>query len=207
MSEPAPARPNSNPAPTGYPITPLLRDRQSICVFDPDRTVPEGELLSVFEAARWAMSCFNEQPWRYHVGIRARDEARWSAILDCLVEGNRGWAATAPVLAIGCAAGTFERNGERNDWAAHDLGAASALLSVEATARGLFAHQMAGFSKDDARRVLSLPDGLEPMSAIAIGYPGKPEAADPAHRERDEAERRRRPLASIVFGLPGLEGS
>ena len=115
-----------------------------------DRPVSEDDLRSLFEAARWAASSYNEQPWRYIVATRTDTEA-FERLVSCLVEGNQPWAKLAPVLALGCTSLNFAANGRPNDAAEHDLGAASACLCLEATARGLFVHQMIGILPDKAR--------------------------------------------------------
>ena len=113
---------------------------------------------SLFEAARWAASSYNEQPWRYIVATK-ENPGEFERLLSCLVEGNQPWAKEAPVLALGCAALKFAANDKPNAVALHDLGQASAALSVEATARGLFVHQMAGILPDRAHEALSNPRG------------------------------------------------
>ena len=128
----------------------LLRDRHSPYAFDPDRGVDEKDVRALFEAARWTMSSFNAQPWRYVVGVKLRDKETWTKIHSVLVEGNQPWAANAPVLALGIVERNFEHNGKPNNTAGHDLGAASACLTLEATARGLVVHQMAGIHHDAA---------------------------------------------------------
>lgn len=158
-----------------------------------DRAVPEADLAAVFEAARWAPSCYNEQPFRYLVATRDDGDA-FARMLACLVEGNRAWAQAVPVLALGVVATGFARNGEPNAHARHDLGLASAGLTLEASARGLAVHQMAGILPDVARETWGIPEGFEAVTGLALGY------ADPASPiERDRAPRTRRPLAETVF--------
>ncbi len=158
-----------------------------------DRAVSDEDLAAVFEAARWAPSTYNEQPARYIVA-RSTDGEDFERMLGCLVEGNQAWARHVPVLALGVAATTFARNGKPYPHARHDLGLASANLSLEAGARGLSVHQMAGIVPDVARETWSIPEDFEAVTALAIGY------ADPASdNERDRAPRERRPLAESVF--------
>ena len=123
----------------------------------------------------------------------------FAKLLTCLVEGNQAWAKSAPVLALGCTALTFTRNGQPNAAALHDLGLASANLVLEATARGLAVHQMIGILPDRAREVYQVPEGVRPLTGLAIGYAGDP-AALPEHlRARDAARRPRKPLHAFVF--------
>ena len=134
-----------------HPIQPLIADRWSPNAFA-DRPVPDDDLRSVFEAARWSASSYNEQPWRYIVATKA-SPAEYERLLSCLVEGNQVWARAAPVLAHGCTSLHFILNGKPNAAAEHDLGLASATLTLEATARGLSVHQMIGILPDRAREL------------------------------------------------------
>jgi len=186
-------------APADHPISPLLRGRYSPYVFDPARDVAESDLTALFEAARWTMSCYNDQPWRYVVGVRSRDPETWNKVLDVLVEGNQAWARHAPVLALGLTALNFERNGNRNPAARHDLGAASACLTVEASSRGLYVHQMLGIEPEKARKIFALPDDIEAVTGIAIGYRGSLDEADDKLADRDQRPRERRPLSEIII--------
>jgi len=185
--------------PVDYPVHELLARRWSPYAFDPGRDVPEADLRSLFEAARWTMSSYNAQPWRYIVGVRSRDPVLWEGVLDVLVEGNRPWARHAPVLALGIVEHLFEHNGKPNKAAAHDLGAASAMLTVEATARGLCVHQMIGIQPDKAREIFGLAESLEPLTGLAIGYPGDGAALEPAYRERDARPRQRKMLHELII--------
>lgn len=185
--------------PVNRPVSPVFANRWSPYVYDADRGVSREDLAAVFEAARWTMSAFNEQPWRYIVGVRGRGQATWDKVHESLLEGNRGWAGNAPVLALGLARRHYERNGKPNHTALHDLGAASAALTFEATARGLAVHQMAGIDRHRIRHLFMLPEDLEPVTGLAIGYPGDPEQADPGLAERDRRKRERKPLEEIVI--------
>lgn len=164
-----------------------------------DRPVADADLRSIFEAARWAASSYNEQPWHYIVATKS-NAAEFERLLSCLVEGNQAWAAAAPVLALGCIRLNFTRNGKPNPAAQHDLGLASATLTLEATSRGLFVHQMIGILPDKAREVYSIPEDVLPLTGLAIGYAADPSAVPEKLRERDLARRSRNPLSQIVFG-------
>lgn len=187
-------------APVEHPVHELLVRRHSPYAFDPARPVAESDLHSLFEAARWTMSSYNAQPWRYIVAARDRDPETWQRLFDVLVEGNQPWAANAPVLALGILRHTFEYNGKPNKAAAHDLGAASAMLTLEATARGLVVHQMIGIEPDRAREAFKLGEDYEPLTALAIGYEGSAEDIPDAYAERDRGERQRKPLQDIIIG-------
>ena len=185
--------------PTDRAIHNLLQSRWSPYAFDPGRSVSTEDLTALFEAARWTMSSFNAQPWRYIVGVRERNRAAWQQVFDVLFEGNQSWAGNAPVLAIGLAEKNFEHNGKPNRTAQHDLGAASACLTVEATARGLAVHQMAGFDRKKTRASFGLVDTIEPVTALAIGYHDSANDVDKALAERDRRPRERKPLPDLIL--------
>jgi nitroreductase len=181
-----------------HPIEQLIARRWSPYAFS-ERPVSDDDLRSLFEAARWAASSYNEQPWRYIVATKESPE-EFERLLSCLVEGNQVWAKAAPVLALGCTSLNFARNGEPNAAAEHDLGLASATLTLEATARGLSVHQMIGILPDKAREVYHIPDGIKPLTGLAIGYAAAPAALPEKLRGRDLAPRTRSPLPEFVFG-------
>ena len=185
--------------PTAHPVQAFIANRWSPYAYDAEREVSEADLRSLFEAARWSMSSFNEQPWRYIVGVRGRTQATWDRVHDCLTEGNRGWTARVPVLALGLIERVYSRNGKPNTAAAHDLGAASAALTYEATARGITVHQMGGILPDRIRELFDLHETVEPRTALAIGYPADPANSDPAMVERDARKHERRPLESLIL--------
>jgi nitroreductase len=137
------------PALSDSPVHELIRDRWSPRSFA-DKAIPEEMLRSLFEAARWAPSSNNEQPWAYLVATKD-DPVNFNKILGALVEFNASWARNATALAIAVAKKTFAKSGAPNRNAEYDTGAATALLSVEATAHGLAVHQMAGFDPEKAR--------------------------------------------------------
>jgi len=184
-------------AETDHPINDLTARRWSPYCFSKNK-VSNEDLCSLFEAARWAASSYNEQPWSYIVA-RQEENEEFERLLSCLVEANQRWAASAPVLALGIASLNFSRNNKPNRAAVHDLGAAGANLSLEATARGLYVHQMIGILPDKARELYAIPEAYEPMTAIAIGYLGDPEGFPQQLQERDANRRPRKPLEEFVF--------
>jgi nitroreductase len=188
----------SKRAATDHAVQDLIAQRWSPYAFA-DRPVSKEDLLSLFEAARWAPSSYNEQPWSYLVATRDEPE-EFGRLLSCLVEGNQAWAKAAPMLALGCTSLHFVRNGKPNAAAVHDLGLASAGLVLEATARGLAVHQMIGILPDRARELYQVPEGVQPLTGLAIGYAGDPAALPENLRDRDAARRPRKPLAAFVFG-------
>jgi len=183
---------------TDCPINKLLTERWSPYAFD-QRPVLEEDLRCLFEAARWAPSSYNEQPWSYIVATKATPD-EFQRLLSCLVDGNQVWAKNAPVLALGIVSLKFARNGENNRAAVHDLGLASANLSFEATARGLCIHQMIGILPEKAREVYRIPDGFEAWTGLAIGHPGDPNKLPAEIAKRDAARRPRKPVREFVFG-------
>ena len=178
-------------------IHPLLSQRRSPYHWDGARNVSPDDLRALFEAARWTMSSYNEQPWRYIVGDRARDPELWQRVLNVLVEGNQAWAKNVPVLVLGVFSKSFAYNGKDNKAAAHDLGAASASLTVEATARGLHVHQMIGLEPEKAHAEFGLDDDLEVFTALAIGYAAEDDGSELA--ERDRRPRERKPLEDLIL--------
>jgi nitroreductase len=184
-------------AQTDHPIHSLLSARWSPYAFA-DRPVSDDDLRSLFEAARWAASSYNEQPWSYIVAKKT-NPAEFERLLSCLVEGNQPWAKAAPVLAIGCTSLNFARNGKPNAAAVHDLGLASANLVLEATARGLSVHQMIGILPERVRELYRVPDGVQPLTGIAIGFVTSPDALPDGYKERDLVPRTRKPLREFVF--------
>lgn len=183
---------------TDYPVHDLITKRWSPYSFD-DRPVSESDLRSLFEAARWAASSYNEQPWSYIVATKENPE-EFERLLSCLVEGNQVWAKAAPVLALGIATLKFARNNKPNRVAVHDLGLAAGNLCLEATARGLMVHQMVGILPDKAREIYEIPEDSEAVTGLAIGYVGNPDSLPDTLKERDRAARQRKPLGEFVFG-------
>jgi nitroreductase len=184
------------PAPTNFPVHDLIRDRWSPRAFS-DKPVDREILASMFEAARWAPSSNNEQPWAYFVATKDNAED-FAKMVSVLVEFNADWAKNAPVLLLAVSRLKFQ-NGNPNRNAFYDTGAATMLLSVEATARGLAVHQMAGFDPAKAKQVFQIPEDCEPIAAIAIGFPGDPNSLSQKLQDRENAPRTRKPLTEFVM--------
>jgi len=180
-----------------YPIHPLIAGRRSIRAFASTSVEPET-LASLMEAARWAPSSMNEQPWRFIVA-KKENKPDFDRLLGCLVEFNVQWAQHAPVLLLSVAKLTFESTGELNRHAFHDVGQAIANLTFQATVAGLVAHQIAGFDVEKARREFSIPQDYEPVAAAAVGYPGNPASLPEKLRNKDLSPRKRKPLTTFVF--------
>jgi nitroreductase len=184
-------------APMVEGVLPIFHSRWSPRSFT-DREVSLADLVKVFDAARWAASSFNEQPWRFLVGLRSSPAHK--KILDSLMPFNQAWAGKAPVLILGVARTKFSHNDSPNRVALYDLGAAASYLTLQATALGLATHQMAGFDEDAARRAFEVPDTYIFGAVIALGYQGEP-AALPNEQmlAQETAPRTRKALKHFVF--------
>ena len=173
-----------------------IRERWSPVHFS-DRPITGGEIRTLFEAARWAPSSMNEQPWRFLHATRESPEA-FDRFLSCLVENNAAWARNAAMLVLVVARTSFSRNGRENRHAWHDAGMAVENLLIQASAIGLQGHPMAGFSRSKAIELFGIPEEYETIVMVALGSPGEPgEEKDTASRSIED--RRRRPLDELVF--------
>ena len=185
------------PAVTDHPIEEILKRRWSPRAFS-DQMVEREKLQSLFEAARWAASSFNEQPWHFIMATKQNVEQH-ATLLSCLLEKNQQWARLAPVLMVSVAKLKFEKTGKPNRHAFHDVGLAMGNMIVQATAMGLFIHQMAGFSPERVRQTYGVPEDFEPVAAIAVGYPAAVEVLPEPFREQELGSRSRKPASSFVF--------
>ena len=179
-----------------YPIHTLIKERWSPRVFD-EKPVEQEKINSLFEAARWAASSMNEQPWRFiyaHKGTEA-----YSKIVDCLMEFNQGWATHAPVLILTAYKKKFD-SGKENFHAIHDLGLSVGNLSIQAQSLGLAVHQMAGVKWEDAQKMFEVPDEFHITTCLALGYyGGNIDKLDDDIKESEVKARTRKPLAEIAF--------
>jgi nitroreductase len=185
------------PAPTDRPILDVLARRWSPRAIDPNHPVAPPEILTLLEAARWAPSCFNEQPWRVLVFDR-RQPGALDAARSTLVPGN-AWAKAAPTLLLTCAKSHFTKNGKPNRTAQHDVGLAAENMALQAMELGLVFHQMAGFDVKRAKEAFHIPDDFVPMAMIAVGYPGRVEDLPPNLRQRELRLRERKPTLSWAY--------
>ena len=161
------------------------------------KPVPAEDLKKIFEAARWAASSYNEQPWRFLVGHRG--DPTYQKIFDSLVEFNQGWAKSAPVLILSAASKHFAHNKTPNHFAIHDTGAATAYLVLQATALGLHAHSMAGFDQEKARAAFGIPESFQIGAVTALGHLGDVNSLPEGLLEQEVSPRQRKPLAEFVF--------
>jgi nitroreductase len=183
-------------APEVHGVDDLIRRRWSPRTYA-DKEVPAAELKRLFEAARWAASSSNEQPWRFLVGRRG-DET-YQKIFNALVEFNQSWAKSAPVLVLSVAKKSFTGKDTPNAYGMHDTGAATANLALQATADGLHTHSMAGFDREQVRASFAIPSDFEIGSVTAIGYFGDPASLPDYLQKMEVSPRQRKPLEEFVF--------
>lgn len=186
-------------AKTSETIHEVIAQRWSPRSFDPDQAVTRERITALLEAARWAPSCYGDEPWRFLVFDKARDPESWHLAQSCLAEGNQVWAGHAPLLLASVADSCFRRNEKPNRWGMYDTGAAAISLCLQATAQGMIAHQMGGFDADKLAESFEIPARFIPMAMIAIGYAGDPDALPEGPRAAELADRNRQPLEGIAF--------
>ena len=187
------------PATTRVAIDETIAQRWSGRAYDASKTVSAEQTIALLEAARWAPSCYGDQPWRFIVWDSNKDKAAWQKAFDTLVEFNQGWVKNAPLLFLIAADTKFNHNGKPNRWAAYDTGAAAENICLQATALGLMAHQMAGFDADKLRAAFEIPEQIEIIAMISVGHPADPDTLDAETRERETAARSRRELGELFF--------
>ncbi|HQU74800.1 MAG TPA: nitroreductase family protein [Calditrichia bacterium] len=171
--------------------------RRSIMAFA-GKPVPQDLLKDLFDAAKTAPSAFNEQPWRFVYALREEAE-HFGNLLDCLEEGNQVWAKDAPLLVAVLARPNLLRNERPNKHFAYDTGAAVAYFTLKATAEGLFVHQMGGFSEERARKNLKIPEDIQPLAFMAVGFEGDPAALPENLQKRHNNKTPRKDVGEFVF--------
>ncbi|MEU0312607.1 nitroreductase family protein [Nocardioides sp. NPDC006273] len=189
------------PQPGAEDLTEHLRDRWSVSVFDPTHELADAEIRLLIEAARWAPSAGNSQPWSFLV--LPRGSARHDTFVGHLSRGNSGWVPRASAVFVAIAQDGVGPDGDGpkwSDYAHYDLGQAAAHLTVQAASLGLSSHQFAGFDHDAVAAAFGVPAWWKVMIGIAVGRHGDPAQADPGDAEREQRERVRRPLEEIAFG-------
>ncbi len=198
IARPSIAAPPQKLPTTSQPLHDLIRNRWSPLGFDRERDIERETLLSILEAARWAASSFNLQPWRFIVAPR-QNAAEFQKILSVLREGNQVWAREAAVLMIAVTQ-RYRTPDAPNRHAAHDLGLAISQMVLQALELGVYTHQMGGFYPDKARELYGIPAEFEAFTAIALGYRSATlDHLSESHREREAAGRQRQPLSEMVF--------
>lgn len=187
------------PALTSVAINTVAAERWSGRAYDAERSVGREDLIGVLEAARWAPSCSNEQPWRFIICDREIDPEAWERAYECLDAGNKRWTFAAPILGIVCSMTRFSKDNSTNRWHSYDAGQAAVNLALEASARGLMAHQMGGFDADAVRASFLVPEQVTVMAMFALGYQLPLERVPEAMRVRETQPRVRKPLEQIAF--------
>ena len=183
-------------APADAPVYDLILSRWSPRSFA-DKPVSDIDLKTVFTAAGWASSSYNEQPWRFLVGRKGSET--YKKIFDSLMPMNQAWAVTAPVLYATFAKKTFSHNGAPDAYGLHDTGAACANLSLQAQALGLHTHGMGGFDKETLRAFFGVPSDFDAGAVWALGYAGDPENVPDNFKADEKAPRKRKALDEFVF--------
>ncbi len=177
---------------TKYPVHPIIRKRWSGRAFS-DRAITQETLNQILEAASWAPSSMNEQPWRYRYAFK--ESEAFKKMISCLSAGNRSWARKAAVLILSLAKTNMGQTDNLNRHALHDVGAANAHLFFEATSLGIRGHIMAGFDYDKTIETFKLPLELEPVAFIALSYPGNVEELEEPYKSRELTPRSRNPIS------------
>ena len=180
-----------------YPVIDLIKNRWSPRAFS-SSPIEEEKIMSLIEAARWAPSCFNEQPWNFILFKKENQEA-YKNIIDIISPKNQLWAKAAPLIILSVAKINFERNGKTNKHALYDVSAAVSNLTMQANSMGLYVHQMAGFNSEKAKELFNIPDGYEPVTAIAVGYYGNKDDLPEEFIKSEMAERNRKSAAEFTF--------
>lgn len=189
----------NKPAKTSVPIHDIVVRRWSCRAFDAAKAVSREQILSLLEAARWAPSCFGDEPWRFIVWDKNSDRGAWEKAFGCLVEWNRNWVKNAPVLLLVTANGLFRKNGQPNRWGQYDTGAAAENLCLQAVASGLMAHQMGGFDEDKVRETFAIPAQFACMAMIAVGYQAEESVLGDDLKQLEVAPRERTKLGELFF--------
>ena len=186
-------------ATTQVAIDTTISRRWSPRAFKASKPVERDQLLALLEAARWAPSCFGEEPWRYIIFDRFDNETTWQMMLGCLTERNQLWARNAPLLIVATSVRIFSHNGKPDRWNQYDTGAASENICLQATSMGLGAHQMGGFDGDKVRVTFGVPEDVDVMAVIAVGHPGDLNDLHENFRAEEISERARKPISERFY--------
>jgi nitroreductase len=187
------------PAITQVAIHPLIAERWSSRAYDASKAVSREQTIALLEAARWAPSCYGDEPWRFVLWNRLEDPSGWQQALACLAPGNQSWVKDGSLLILITAGKLFKHNSQPNRWGQYDTGAAAENLCLQAEALGLKAHQMGGFDVDKARIVAGIPEQYDLMAMLSVGYAAALEDISAELKERETAPRKRRELNELFF--------
>jgi nitroreductase len=184
---------------TKQQIAEIIAKRWSCRSFNPDKKVSREDIISICESARWAPSCFGDEPWNFIICDKFHNKISWELALDCLGEWNQNWAKNAPVLIISLALKVFRKNGKENRWSKYDTGAACENICLQAIELGLMAHQMGGFEENKVIANFDILDNFDIMSIIAVGYQDKADKLNEELYKLEISERKRRLLGDNFF--------
>jgi len=185
-------------ATTEVPINEVIAQRWSPRAFDSHYVMAEDSVKSLFEAARWAPSCYGDQPWQF-VLFKKEDATAWTSALNCLSVNNQNWAMDASILIVVCANKNFNHNKEPNRWAHYDTGAASENICLQATSIGLSAHQMGGFDQDKIRNLSNIPIKFDILSCMVVGKNLDESRLSKVQKDKEGQVRSRKALKDIYF--------
>lgn len=187
------------PAITQVAINETIANRWSGRAYEASQAVSHEQIIALLEAARWAPSCFGDQPWRFIVWNKNTDVQAWQQAFDCLAPSNQAWVKDAPVLLLLCADTLFKHNQQPNRWAQYDCGAAAENLCLQASSAGLMAHQMGGFNAEAAQLAFAIPTQYTLMTMISVGYAAEVTRLSGDVLTRETAPRSRLPLNELCF--------
>jgi nitroreductase len=187
------------PAITQVAIDNTIAARWSGRAYDVAKAVSHEQVIALLEAARWAPSCYGDQPWRFVVWNKNANAQAWQQAFDCISPGNQAWVKDAPVLLLVCADTLFGHNQQPNRWAQYDTGAAAQNLCLQASALGLMAHQMGGFDANMTRDKFNIPAQYTPMAMVSVGHPADVATLSGDALTRETAARTRKPLSELFF--------
>ena len=185
-------------ADTEVAINKILAERWSPRAFNPEFIIDNNSLLSLLEAARWAPSCYGDQPWRFVI-FQKEHITSWAGALNCLSIGNQNWAMDASILIVVCANKVFDHNKKPNRWAQYDTGASAENICLQAVNLGLSTHQMGGFDEEKIRNLSNIPEQFDILSVMAVGEALKESAFTEAQRIKEQLPRKRKALSEIYF--------
>jgi len=185
-------------AATEVPINEVIAQRWSPRAFDSSYMITEDEIKSLFEAARWAPSCYGDQPWQF-VLFNKVDATAWTSALNCLSVGNQNWAMDASIFIVVCANKNFNHNSEPNRWAHYDTGAAAENICLQATSIGLSAHQMGGFDQKKVRSLSNIPTEFDILACMVVGKILDESKLSKVQKDKEGQVRSRKLLEDIYF--------
>ena len=185
-------------AETIVPINDVISKRWSPRAFDSNHVIDDNLIKSLFEAARWAPSCYGDQPWQF-ILFKKEDTTSWVGLLNCLSVGNQNWAMDTSIIIVVCANKNFNHNNEPNRWAQYDTGAAAENICLQATSIGLSAHQMGGFDQEKIRKLSNIPKQFDILSCMAVGKQLDESKLSKVQKDKETQARSRKPLDDIYF--------